>query len=226
MIDFGTKLSKITLEGKMKALLKKIKAWSLIEAVISIVFGILFIACPSFTKSTICYLFASLIVVMGLIKCANYFSYGIEPFGFIRGIVDITLGVIVFSTIPTLIEGGIFGFVFGVIFIVKSLFSLEWAVDCKRVGIKNWWLVLLLSLVILGCGIALVCVRSMENVLIIVLGVVIILQGIYDLVDTLVISAKVKKAKKSIKEYFAPLKDFENIESIEEAHVIDDPDEK
>lgn len=71
----------------MKSFFKKVKAYSFIEALVSIVFGILFIACPEFTKSTICYLFASLIVVMGIIKCINYFIYGIEPFGFVHGIL-------------------------------------------------------------------------------------------------------------------------------------------
>lgn len=205
----------------MKTFLKKVKAWTFIEALVSIVFGILFIVCPDFTKSTICYLFASLIVVMGLIKCANYFTYGIEPFGFIHGIVDIALGTIIFSTVPTLVEGGIFGFVFGAIFVVKSLFSIEWAFDCRRVGVKNWWLILMLALVILGCGIALVCYRSAETVLVIILGSCLIVQGIYDLIDAIVISAKVKKAKKTMKQLFS----ISPIDQIEEAEVIDDDKE-
>lgn len=208
----------------MKSFLKKVKACSFIEALVSIVFGILFIACPDFTKSTICYLFASLIVVMGLMKCTNYFIYGIEPFGFVHGVIDIALGTLIFSIIPTLVEGGIFGLIFGVIFIVNSLFNIQWAFDCRRVGVKNWWIIFTLALIILGFGIALVCYRSVEKVLIIILGVCMIVQGIYDLIDAIVISAKVKKVKKSLKQLFTILPENYN-DQIEEAEVVEDDKE-
>lgn len=104
------------------------------------------------------------------------------------------------------------------------MFNIQWAFDCRRVGVKNWWIIFIFALIILGFGIALVCYRSVEQVLVIILGVCMITQGIYDLIDAIVISTKVKKVKKSLKQFFT-ISPVESIDEIEEAEVIDDDKE-
>lgn len=187
----------------MREFLRKIKSISLIEALASIVIGILFIACQNFTKSTIVYLFASIVLVMGIIKCISYFMYGIEPFGFILGMADFALGIVLFASAEYLINSGVLGFTFGLVFIIKSLFSMQWSFDCRRYGAKYWWFDFIIALVIMVCGIILVCCPSVENVLLYSMGTILILEGLFDLVDTFVVSAKIKKARKTFKDLLA-----------------------
>lgn len=181
---------------------KQIKIASLVEALCAIIFGILFIACPDFTKQTIIYFFSILLIVMGLSQIFNYFGYGIEPLGFIKGIVNITLGIVFFANTNVLVDANIFAFVFGVIYVVKGLFSMQWSFDCRRLGAKYWWLDTILSLLVFVLGIILIVNPATENILMIVLGITIILEGILQLVDTIVVSSKIKKVKKSLKSLF------------------------
>ena len=94
---------------------KQIKIASLLEAICAIVFGVLFIACPDFTKQTIMYFFSILLIVMGLSQIFNYFGYGIEPLGFIKGVVNMALGIVFFANSQMVSDANIFAFVFGVI---------------------------------------------------------------------------------------------------------------
>ncbi|MEI3536851.1 MAG: DUF308 domain-containing protein [Bacilli bacterium] len=80
---------------------KQIKTASILEAICAIVIGILFIVMPDITQLTIIYLFATLLLVMGFSQIINYFCYGIEPLGFIKGIVNISLGLIFFLNAGT-----------------------------------------------------------------------------------------------------------------------------
>jgi len=73
----------------MKEFFKRIKIVSLLDATLAVVFGFLMIFCTDFTKETIVALFASLILVVGVVRVVNYFLYGIEPFGFIFGLADV-----------------------------------------------------------------------------------------------------------------------------------------
>ena len=186
----------------MKNFFKQIKAFSLLEAVCAVVFGILFIACPEFTKLTVVYLFASLLVLIGIIGCINYFCYGIEPLGFIKGIINIALGIIFFVIAQSLVDAGIFAIAFGIIFVVKGLFSMQWSFDCKRLGAKYWWMDTIFAALIFALGITILCNPSTENVLLIILGATLIVDGLMQFIDTLVVSAKIKKAKKSVRSLF------------------------
>lgn len=184
----------------MKNLFKKIKAVSLFEVVCGLVAGILFIACPNFAKSTIVYIFGAFLLAIGLVKVVNYFLYSVEPFGLLLGCANSALGIAILSSAEYLATGGTFGFIFGLIFIVKSLFQMQWAITCGKFGVKNWWYDLIVSALILTMGILLICYTSMEDVLMYFLGAVMILSAVYTLIDTLFVSVKIKKVKRTFKD--------------------------
>ncbi len=186
----------------MNNFFKQIKAFSLLEALVAIVFGILFIACPGFTKLTIIYLFASLLLVVGIVQFINYFCYGIEPFGFVKGVCNIALGIIFFTIAEKLSDANIFGAVFGIMFVVKGLFSMEWSFTAKRLGAKYWWLDTIFSILVFALGIVVLCNPATETIIFAILGITLIIEAIMQIVDTLVVSAKLKKARKTLKSIF------------------------
>lgn len=189
----------------MKEFFKKIKAWSLISSLANIVIGILFVACPNFTKSTIVYIFAGLLVLGGIIKCINYFRYGIEPFGFMIGSIGIVVGLVLMGSANSLAYSGIFGLIYGLIFMAKGLFAVQTSFDSKRLGAKYWWADTILASMLFAFGITLVSIPATENVLFIILGIAIIIDGLCDLIDTILVTVKVKKTKKSIKDMFTKI---------------------
>ncbi len=186
----------------MREFLKNIKVWSFLEAAFCIVFGIMLIAFQDFTKLAIIYTFGGLIMLMGFVKICNYFGYGIEPFGFVGGLIDISLSIIIFVNANLINNMNLFSLFFGIIFIVKSIFSIQWSMDCLKMGAKYWWLDLLFSLLIFALGVLVLASPVSETVLLILIGVMLILDGIYSIVDTIVVSKKIKKFRKSFKSLF------------------------
>lgn len=186
----------------MKKFIKNIRIWSFLEILFCLAFGVLLIAYQDFTKLAIIYTFASLVMLMGFVKFFNYFGYGIDPFGFIGGLVDVAISVVIFTNANFISNMNVFSLFFGILFIVKSLFAVQWSMDCAKMGAKYWWLDLLLAFVILGLGILIVINPVSEQVLLILIGIMLIIDAIYSLIDTIIVSAKIKKIKKSFKSLF------------------------
>lgn len=193
----------------MREFFKQIKTLSLLEAVFSIVFGGLMIGCQTFTKATIVYLFASLFVVIGIVRAINYFLYGIEPFGLIFGVTDIALGITIMSSANAIVSSNAIGIIFGIILMLKSLFAIQESFDLRRIGSKYWWLDALMALLVFGFSISVICNPASERVLFILLGVALILDGVMEIIDVFVVSAKVKKTKKTISDWLK--KDDDNV---------------
>lgn len=193
----------------MREFFKQIKMLSLLEAVLSIVFGGLMIGCPTFTKATIVYLFASLFVVVGIVRAINYFLYGIEPFGLIFGVTDIALGITIMSSANAIVSSNAIGIIFGIILMLKSLFAIQESFDLRRIGSKYWWLDALMALLVFGFSVSVICNPASERILFILLGVALILDGVMEIIDVFVVSAKVKKTKKTISDWLK--KDDDNV---------------
>ncbi len=186
----------------MKKFFKEVKVLSLLDSLLAVVFGVLMICCTDFTKETIVYLFASLLLVIGVVKVINYFLYGLEPFGFIFGIADVAMSIVFFANAQSIVNSNIIGVVFGVVLIVKSLFEMQQSFDLRRLGSKYWWLDTIMAGCVLAFAISVVANPANEVVLFILLGAALIIDGIMGFVDTLVVSAKVKKTRKTLEDLF------------------------
>ena len=186
----------------MKKFFKEVKVLSLLDSLLAVVFGVLMICCTDFTKETIVYLFASLLIVIGVVKVINYFMYGLEPFGFIFGIADVAMSIVCFANAQSIVNSNIIGVVFGVVLIVKSLFEMQQSFDLRRMGSKYWWLDTIMAGCVLAFAISVVANPANEVVLFILLGAALIIDGIMGFVDTLIVSAKVKKTRKTLEDLF------------------------
>ncbi len=186
----------------MKEFFKRIKVVSLLDATLAVVFGFLMIFCTDFTKETIVALFASLILVLGVVRVVNYFLYGIEPFGFIFGLADVVMGVVLFVNMHAIASSNVLGLIFGIILLLKSLFDIQESFDLRRMGAKWWFVDTIMATLVFGFALSVVCNPGTERVLFTLLGVTLILDGILNIVDIFVVSAKVKKTTKTIKDMF------------------------
>lgn len=198
----------------MKEFFKKLKWVSLLEAVLGIVFGILMICYTDFTVKTFIYLFAGLLMVIGIVRIVNYFLYGFEPFGFVIGIVNISLGSVFMASADIIATSNILGVLFGIVLIIKSLISVQESLDLRRLGSRWWWIDTLLSVLMLAFAIVVVCNPQADKIMFTWLGITLIIGGILDLIDIFVVSVKVKKTKKTLKDIFT-IEDDSNIIDIE-----------
>ena len=183
---------------------RKLKIASLVKSILYIVFGICLLVIPSVTKMTVCYHFGGIVLAGGLLSIVNYFIYGYEPFGFIKGAVEILFGILFLACAPQIASA--FAFIFGIIFVVRNLFLIQDALDYRRFGVSTWWLDLIFSVLMTAFGIVLIVnpFRA-EGALIVFLAISAMADGITSLVTLYFVSNRVKKMKKAIAEEYSSM---------------------
>ena len=155
--------------------------------VMSIVFcvvGVLFIALPARSAVMIGRVLGAAMAAFGAVKLVGYFSRDLYRLAFQYdlefGILLIALGVIVL-----LRTNGVMDFICiaaGVSILADGLFQIQIAIDARRFGIRDWWLILLLAVVTGGVGLLLVF-RPWESVqvLTVLLGAALLAEGVLNL---------------------------------------------
>ena len=155
--------------------------------VMSIVFcvvGVLFIALPARSAVMIGRVLGAAMAAFGAVKLVGYFSRDLYRLAFQYdlefGILLIALGVIVL-----LRTNGVMDFICiaaGVSILADGLFKIQIAIDARRFGIRDWWLILLLAVVTGGVGLLLVF-RPWESVqvLTVLLGAALLAEGCGDI---------------------------------------------
>lgn len=155
--------------------------------VMSIVFcvvGVLFIALPARSAVMIGRVLGAAMAAFGVVKLVGYFSRDLYRLAFQYdlefGILLIALGVIVL-----LRTNGVMDFICiaaGVSILADGLFKIQIAIDARRFGIRDWWLILILAVVTGGVGLLLVF-RPWESVqvLTVMLGAALLAEGVLNL---------------------------------------------
>ena len=155
--------------------------------VMSIVFcvvGVLFIALPARSAVMIGRVLGAAMILFGAVKLVGYCSRDLYRLAFQYdlefGILLIALGVIVL-----LRTNGVMDFICiaaGVSILADGLFKIQIAIDARRFGIRDWWLILLLAVVTGGVGLLLVF-RPWESVqvLTVLLGAALLAEGVLNL---------------------------------------------
>lgn len=155
--------------------------------VMSIVFcvvGVLFIALPARSAVMIGRVLGAAMAAFGVVKLVGYFSRDLYRLAFQYdlefGILLIALGVIVL-----LRTNGVMDFICiaaGVSILADGLFKIQIAIDARRFGIRDWWLILLLAVVTGGVGLLLIF-RPWESVqvLTVLLGAALLAEGVLNL---------------------------------------------
>ena len=160
--------------------------------VMSIVFcvvGVLFIALPARSAVMIGRVLGAAMAAFGAVKLVGYFSRDLYRLAFQYdlefGILLIALGVIVL-----LRTNGVMDFICiaaGVSILADGLFKIQIAIDARRFGIRDWWLILLLAVVTGGVGLLLVfrlgsfVVIPGMQVLTVLLGAALLAEGVLNL---------------------------------------------
>ncbi len=160
------------------------KTGYIVMSIVFCVVGVLFIALPARSAVMIGRVLGAAMAAFGVVKLVGYFSRDLYRLAFQYdlefGILLITLGVIVL-----LRTNGVMDFICiaaGVSILADGLFKIQIAIDARRFGIRDWWLILLLAVVTSGVGLLLVF-RPWESVQVLtaLLGAALLAEGVLNL---------------------------------------------
>ena len=156
----------------------------IITSVLFCIVGILFIAKPEISMKIVGIEIGIAAIVFGIVKLIGYFSKDLYRLAFQ---FDLEFGIlmVVLGTIVLFHPKNVMAFVaaaFGIAILFDGLFKIRIALDSKRFGIKDWWLILSLAIIAGIIGVALIFDSAFgAGVLTILMGVSFLSEGILNL---------------------------------------------
>lgn len=176
----------------LKGLYKKIKLDSIFIAIFTIALGILCAVMPMQAGEALCIIFGAVLITIGLIFLFKFFTVDrlLGNHLLVMAILTIMLGIV--CLVYTEFVQQILGVALGVFIVVDSALLITDS-SAKDAG---WLTILILSIITACLGVYIIVAPSYAPMLFI--GCSLILDGIKRLVITIIISCKIKKAKKQI----------------------------
>ena len=156
----------------------------IITSVLFCIVGILFIAMPEISTRIVGVGIGAVTIVFGIAKLIGYFSKDLYRLAFQFdlefGIIMVVLGTVVLFHPENLMA--FIAAAFGIAILFDGLFKIRIALDSKRFGIKDWWLILSLAIIAGIIGVALIFDSAFgAGVLTILMGVSFLSEGILNL---------------------------------------------
>lgn len=175
----------------MKDLIRKITGHMIIEAIVSIILGIVLLLWPMTTTKTFIYLFAAYFAVLGVMDIISYIRSKDSTGTLLLGILKLIVALVIFA-FPGEV-GGFIGLIMGIAIVLIGVFNITRSLDLKRVGINTWTLILVLNIIVVIAGI-IVIFNPFSTVVTLaqLLGAILIGKGIVDLVSCLTFSKNLK----------------------------------
>ena len=163
-----------------------------------IVLGIIMLIFPDEVSNFLCYAMGIVLTIYGLFNILNFFlSRELELYPeLIVGIAATAFGVFTIAS-PQTIKSIIF-IAIGVIIIIDSCMDIKNSIRLKAFGMKRWWVYFILSIAIIILSIITIIFNSFfGNFLIVILGLMMIYEGISGLTIAVLISHFIKQMDKS-----------------------------
>lgn len=162
------------------ASLKKIRWAYLFLSLIPIALGVLCIVKPGLILNVICYVAGGLLLGAGLIKLVQYFS-GKAPQAdsLVLGALFAMLGVILIFRKDEVLDL-IFIFI-GVLLLLDGIVKLKNSLEAKGKGAQDWVVLLVVALIVAAFGVLIITNVLKGNVLIVILGISVIVDGLQNL---------------------------------------------
>ncbi len=155
--------------------------------------GILLMAMPGFSMAAVGLICGVLLIVFGVVRLVGYFSKDLYRLAFQY---DLALGImmIILGAVMLWRPGSLIHFIcisLGLLFLADGLFKIQIALDSRRFGIREWWLILVLALITVIFGAALT-LRPGESsrILTMLIGMNLLSEGILN-IGTVITAVKI-----------------------------------
>lgn len=184
--------------NKVKKFFTKLKWENIIAAILAIVVGVLFIILPKDSADVLCLIAGILLIFAGSFTLVAYIFSGffLGAHLLIVGIMLILLGTFCLANPENIME--VLTVLFGLYIVIDGATSIVDSVYCAKAKIKGWGLLLVLAILSIGLGTAVMF--STFDTIMIFAGCSLIIDGVCDIIETIVFSHKIKEAKKKLLE--------------------------
>ena len=186
----------------MKKLLSTIIKGSIISSIILVALGLLLIFKSEVTIITISYIIGAILIAMGVLTELNFLKENKDNLAkadldIVYGIVCVILGIIIIKN-PEAIAS-IIPLAVGVIIVANSVVKLQYSLELKKDNNDLWISTLILSIVMVICGIVLIFNPFTGAVLFTrIVGIFILIYAILDLISTFFIKKTLEKIHDAI----------------------------
>ncbi len=150
--------------------------------------GIVLIAVPDFSLTLLCWIGGILLVAFGIVKIMGYLAKDLYRLAFqfdlAFGILLIALGLILMLRADAMLH--IICILLGIFILADSLLKVQIAIDSKAFGIRGWWMILTVAIIVAVIGLLLLF-RPYESsaAVMVVLGLSFLGEGILNLTTVL-----------------------------------------
>ena len=184
--------------NKVKKFFTKLKWENIIAAILAIVVGVLFIILPKDSADVLCLIAGILLIFAGSFTLVAYIFSGffLGAHLLIVGIMLILLGTFCLANPENIME--VLTVLFGLYIVIDGTTSIVDSVYCAKAKIKGWGSLLVLAILSIGLGTAVMF--STFDTIMIFAGCSLIIDGVCDIIETIVFSHKIKEAKKKLLE--------------------------
>lgn len=175
----------------LEKFLKKTGLSSLITSVIFAILGVILIMNPEGTVKFVSYIIGIMFVLVGIYKIATYFiakgKYDMYNYDIAFGIIAIILGIV--TIVYSHQIGTIFRILIGLWIIYSGVIRTSLAFKLKTIESKIWIYSLIIALVMLLCGIYIIC---SPGAIIVTIGIVILIYSILDIIESVIFLRNIK----------------------------------
>ncbi len=177
----------------IKGLLKKSGWISIVESIIFIALGIIFILKPDDIMAIIAYIIGGMFIAIGLIKVLNYIqSKGkndLYNYELIYGIMSAVIGIVVIVYRGSI--SYLFGIITGMWIIYSGVVRFSSALKLKKLN-NNLWIYTMIIAIIMFIG-GLYVVLTSGTILLTVIGAIMITYAILDIIEDIIFINNVDK---------------------------------
>ena len=188
--------------GSIRSYFKCLKWRSLIIAFSAILIGLLFILTPQTSADVICYVAGILLLASGIAAVVSYLASGrlFGSYALVSGIVLLVCGV--FCLLRPEVIQGLLTVIFGVFLVIDGMVTLQDGIDCARAKLA-------VITIALGC----VILFGKFDSIMLLAGISLIVDGMFDLIATLAFSKRVREARQKLHMYMGgPIIDSEKVD--------------
>ncbi|NLH02068.1 MAG: hypothetical protein GX488_09275 [Clostridiales bacterium] len=168
-----------------------------LTALVFVLLGVLFLACPETSGKIICYIFGGFLCLLGLARTIEYFMAPVTlsgySLGLVAGLIFAGCGIFVLVRPETIIK--VLPTVLGIAILLDSLIKLQNAADMIKIRDKSWQYTLVMALVTAVLGVLMIVnpFKAMETLLQF-LGIALIANGVIDAAALLIFYSRIKKS--------------------------------
>lgn len=183
-------------------MLNKINNCFFFSTILSILFmlvGLMCIVVPSISFEVLAGIITGVFIVMGIVLILfDFYNKSVFINGFLYGIISFVIGIVL-ALHPVALKI-LLPIEIGIWFLVSGLLNLKFALYLKDESMVYMIIVIIMSLLSVGCGFVLIF-RPLEtiNLLVVTLGITIFVQASSNLVDIVILKKFMDKIIKKLK---------------------------